>query len=591
MPNVESALQAAIQHHMGGRLDEARMIYERIIAAEPRNPDALHLLGVVACGDGAFDTAIQLITRALDERPGHPGFLKNLGAAYRGQGNLDEAMGCYRQALEHDPGFADAAVDLAMVLMQQGRTGAAADHFRKALALRPADTDALEGLGIALLVQKKMLAAIEIFEQLLFQNPGSLLAHHGMATACRGMGKLDEAIGHYEKVLALAPESAEIHSELGNAHLENEDLGRALDHCRTAVELDPGQATVLRGLGNALRDAGSMDDAVACYRRELEIKRSGTAATIPEQENPWVDAPTFSQASAFKLRHDIEQFRYLMAKGVLAVDFENEVTAYESVLADLGDTDSRRGRTDLNREQRLRIGATYNRLIHMAEAPAGRDGPLNRGLDVPSIEGAYFRDGVDVAVVDGLLSAEALDTLRRFCLESTIWYDFYHDGGYLGAYLQDGFNCDLLMTIARDLRRTLPGIIGDHRLRQMWAYKYDSRMTGIPMHADEAAVNVNFWITPDDANLDADGGGLVVYPREAPLDWDFDKYNNDQSAIQAFIAGCEPVTVAHRQNRAVIFNSDYFHRTGDLNFKDGYENRRINVTLLYGWRDGKGQPP
>jgi hypothetical protein len=31
-----------------------------------------------------------------------------------------------------------------------------------------------------------------------------------------------------------------------------------------------------------------------------------------------------------------------------------------------------------------------------------------------------------------------------------------------------------------------------------------------------AAVNVNFWITPDDANLDEKSRGLVVYDVDAP---------------------------------------------------------------------------
>ena len=47
------------------------------------------------------------------------------------------------------------------------------------------------------------------------------------------------------------------------------------------------------------------------------------------------------------------------------------------------------------------------------------------------------------------------------------------------------------------------------------------------------------------------------------------------------------VTVPYRANRAVIFDSDLFHETDTIRFKDGYENRRINVTLLYG-RRGKG---
>ena len=41
----------------------------------------------------------------------------------------------------------------------------------------------------------------------------------------------------------------------------------------------------------------------------------------------------------------------------------------------------------------------------------------------------------------------------------------------------------------------------------------------------------------------------------------------------------------HRQNRVVIFNSDLFHRTDDIRFRDGFENRRINVTMLYGTRE------
>ena len=44
------------------------------------------------------------------------------------------------------------------------------------------------------------------------------------------------------------------------------------------------------------------------------------------------------------------------------------------------------------------------------------------------------------------------------------------------------------------------------------------------------------------------------------------------------------MTVPYRANRAVIFDSDLFHETDVISFKPGYENRRINVTLLFGRR-------
>ena len=42
--------------------------------------------------------------------------------------------------------------------------------------------------------------------------------------------------------------------------------------------------------------------------------------------------------------------------------------------------------------------------------------------------------------------------------------------------------------------------------------------------------------------------------------------------------------IPYNENRAVIFNSNLFHETDNYEFKEGYENRRINVTMLFGKR-------
>jgi hypothetical protein len=134
----------------------------------------------------------------------------------------------------------------------------------------------------------------------------------------------------------------------------------------------------------------------------------------------------------------------------------------------------------------------------------------------------------------------------------------------------------------------MPRVIGDLPLVKMWGFMYDQEMKGINVHGDEAAVNVNFWLTPDDANLDQESGGLVVYDAEAPLSWSFAEYNRYETPdkIEQFLreSKAKAVTVPHRQNRAVIFDSDLFHATMPFRFKPGYENRRVNVTLLYGQR-------
>jgi hypothetical protein len=98
---------------------------------------------------------------------------------------------------------------------------------------------------------------------------------------------------------------------------------------------------------------------------------------------------------------------------------------------------------------------------------------------------------------------------------------------------------------------------------------------------------VNFWITPKSANLNKSTGGLVVYNAEAPQEWNFKTYNTDEKRIREEISknGGNKKVIPYNENRAVIFNSNLFHETDSIDFKDGYENRRINVTMLFGKRE------
>lgn len=236
--------------------------------------------------------------------------------------------------------------------------------------------------------------------------------------------------------------------------------------------------------------------------------------------------------------------------------------------------------------ERQTVEDTYNRVVHLYRPRRFGSEVLNEAVDWSDAERRYAAAEPGILVVDDLLSADALAELRRLCLESTLWFDDRHLGGYLGAMLRDGFSDPVLLRIASELKRRMPAIFRSLPLAQMWAYKYDSWLEGTALHADSAAINVNFWITPDEANLSEGRGGLVVFDQRAPDEWEFEKYNNDQPAIRQFLAESEAksVVVPYRCNRAVIFHSDLFHRTDDLTFRDDYASRRINVTMLFGSR-------
>ena len=73
-------------------------------------------------------------------------------------------------------------------------------------------------------------------------------------------------------------------------------------------------------------------------------------------------------------------------------------------------------------------------------------------------------------------------------------------------------------------------------------------------------------------------------PRAAARDWEIKDYDADQERIVTFLEqnADDSLVVPYRENRAVLFSSRLFHRSDAPEFAPGYENHRINLTLLFG---------
>jgi len=242
------------------------------------------------------------------------------------------------------------------------------------------------------------------------------------------------------------------------------------------------------------------------------------------------------------------------------------------------------------RDFEAEIQHVYNKALYNPDPEYDASVPLlNPNLPVNKIQNEWENEEhPGIVVIDDILSPETLQVVRRIMLENTVWYQTKipkRFGGYVGAYIDDGLHQKILLDLSNQLHRALPKIMQQHPLKYMWAYKYDSNFKGIQTHADSAAVNVNLWITPDEANLDPNSGGLVIFTAKPPAAWDFASYNADPERVDREIlrpTNYANITVPYRANRAVIFDSALFHHSDRFDFKRGYKNRRINLTLLYG---------
>jgi tetratricopeptide (TPR) repeat protein len=212
---------------------------------------------------------------------------------------------------------------------------------------------------------------------------------------------------------------------------------------------------------------------------------------------------------------------------------------------------------------------------------------LNPGVDYGPMQQDIAAGRLKAQVIDDFLTPEALDQVRKFCLESTVWRHPY-PFGYVGAFAQQGFASVSLFAIAEEFSAALGEAFDGYQLAEWWAFVYDTKLPGTDIHGDDADFSLNLWITPDSANLDPSTGGLVVWDKKAPSDWTYYDYNSGGDRVRQFLQdhNAESHVIPYRENRAVLFEGHLFHRTDDFSFAPGFANRRRSVTFLF--RRSKG---
>jgi predicted O-linked N-acetylglucosamine transferase (SPINDLY family) len=272
MATISEAIAIAVTHHQAGRLDAAEGIYRQILLAEPNQPEALHLLGVVFCQTGKFEPAVEYIGRAIALDGNQPMYHSNLGEAYRGLGQIPAAIGCYRRALQLKPDFAGAYYNLGNVLKDHGQLAAAVQCYRQATRLQPDYADAYNNLGNAHKGLGQTAEAIACFRRALELRPDSAEAHGNLGHVLKDQGQLVEAVACYQRAVQLNPGSAVAHASLGYALQEQRQLTEAIGYFQQALQLKPDLVETIYHLAVALGDQGRVEESLACYRRALELQ-------------------------------------------------------------------------------------------------------------------------------------------------------------------------------------------------------------------------------------------------------------------------------------------------------------------------------
>jgi tetratricopeptide (TPR) repeat protein len=273
-PLASRLLQDGLDMHRRGAVADAAARYTQILKFEPKNVDALCLLGL-ACGElKRFAEAVDLLRKALKLAPKHAPAHNLLGSALKEIGRNEEALASFNRAISQQPDLMDAYVNRADLLMALNRWAETVETYDRALAVRPSFFQGWCNRGVALERMGRLEEAIASYDRALALRADLTAAHANRGNALAALGRHQAAVDGFDRALATSPGFAELHLNRGNSLTRLGRHEQALTSYDRALAIRPDMAEAQFGRGIVFRDQTRFEDAVRCFNRAIELNRN-----------------------------------------------------------------------------------------------------------------------------------------------------------------------------------------------------------------------------------------------------------------------------------------------------------------------------
>jgi Flp pilus assembly protein TadD/SAM-dependent methyltransferase len=225
---MAATLAQAFRAHQAGHRSDAERLYRDVLAAEPRNAAALHLLGALMHQTGRSDEAISLTRQAIAIEPRNPDYHYNLGSILNAAGRWGDAIEPLSKAIALKPHYAEAHFEIGNAYARSGQLDSAEQSLRRALDLQPANATIMNNLGRALRAMYRTNDAIAIWQRAVTLQPDLAIAHLNIGMARFEQNRLDEAEQSLRRVLAIQADQPEAAQQLAAVLLNRGRADEAL---------------------------------------------------------------------------------------------------------------------------------------------------------------------------------------------------------------------------------------------------------------------------------------------------------------------------------------------------------------------------
>ena len=240
---VADLLKAGLANQRAGRDAVAEEMYRRVLRFDARQPDALHLMGVLELGRGRSEAALDFLDQAAGIAPDRGDIHLSRAGALAGLSRAAEAIDAFAAAARLVPDLAPAHHGLGRALVEAGRSDPRA-HYRRSLALDPSAATVWNDLGWAVQRAVSMTAAGTAYARAFALSPRDPMVLRNLAGSLVAAGRGPAGLRRYRQAAALEPASVDAHAGIAalfSAWGEIDAAHRSYDHA-AHLEHPPAEA-------------------------------------------------------------------------------------------------------------------------------------------------------------------------------------------------------------------------------------------------------------------------------------------------------------------------------------------------------------
>ncbi len=428
---LKARTQLARQWIEQGQAERGAVLLAEVLKENPSDNDALFLRAGQALTQGDAAAAIADLRAVLRDQPASVPVLQTLARAHLFKGEADLALEAMQKAVEAAPHDAATRVALAGLLAEQGKKAQAREHLELVLKADPKSMAALETLFKLHAAEQDYVKAAQLAQRIQALQPGRGEYYAGLVL--QAQNKPEEAIARFEAALKAVPGAVEPLAALIKIRLAKNQAALAEQRLRQELARDDDNVVAHNLLGEVLL---------------LQKKTAAAIVSLREAErlNPRLATPYRNLAAAHLVQGEAQEAMAILRKGIAATGHdpglvfalasyeENQGRADQAIVLYEKALDTRPGEAMFVNNLAMLLAnyrkdkADLNRAMELSERLKGHANPAY--LD--TLGWVYYRRG-DVEAAVPVLESAAREAPDSPLLSYHLGMAYYQKGDHQAA--------------------------------------------------------------------------------------------------------------------------------------------------------------